>query len=120
MTTDKQIAMTIIDQMGGVKKVMAFTGAKQFGALDNGVTFKFKMNPKMNFCRITLNEMDTYNMEFLKLLPIPKFTMDQDKNNKAWERMEASNKNIVVKIDGLYNDMIKSTFEETTGLYLSF
>ncbi len=93
------VARIILQQMGGVNKIKAMTGATHFGADTNCVTFKFKGSRKANHVRITLNSMDLYDLVFFKITKL-KFK-------------EAG------QYTGIYNDQLKDTFEQHTGLYLS-
>ena len=93
-------AKTILEQMGGVNKIKAMTGASNFGADKNYVTFKFKGSRTANHVRITLNSMDLYDIVFFKITKL-KFKE-------------------VGQYTGIYNDQLKETFEKYTGLYLSF
>jgi len=43
------------------------TGAKNLTVIDNGLGFKFKMCKKSNYCKITLNGLDLYDIEFGKI-----------------------------------------------------
>ena len=71
------------------------------------VTFNFKMVKKANHCTIIYNSLDLYDMEFYK---VTKATKANDYNSKC---------ELIKEYNGLYNDMLKSTFEDYTGLYLS-
>ena len=93
-------AETILKQMGGIGRIRAMTGAKQFLALAGqyvGVQFKFpnRLRSRGNYVRITLNVGDTYDMRF---------------QNGA---------KVVAEFKGVYADQLKSLFEEQTGLRLS-
>ena len=107
----QEVANTILAQMGGTRRLSAMIGIYHVlyaKPEDNGseiakgpcVTFKFKGNRKMNFCRITLDEgMDEYVMEISKIYKndlLPRF----DSEMLQW-------------------DDLVSTFERATGLYLS-
>lgn len=70
----------------------------------------------MNKIKITLNDADTYDVEFYK---IPKYTNNIKDLDKFFERLENA-KNPVLEFDGLYSDMLVDTFEQTTELYLHF
>ena len=100
----KEIATTIIQQMGG-NKLVAMVGAKNFsfGTIEyDGFTqpymiFQFAMSRKYKYCRVIYEEgKDTYVFQLL--------------NNKG-----------VVKesISDAYCDDLIPLFEEKTGLYLS-
>lgn len=100
----KEIANTIIHQMGG-RKLCAMVGAKNFtyGAIEYDgfsqpyMIFQFAMSRKYKYCRVIYNQgADTYIFQLL--------------NNKA-----------VVKFDlaDVYAEDLIPLFEEKTGLYLS-
>lgn len=93
------IANTILQQMGGMRRLIMFTGAKNFVALPNGVSFRIG-NRSINYVRITLNAKDLYDMEFA-LLRGGKMTNKKEYND-------------------IYNDQLRPIFEEATGMYLSF
>ena len=95
-----QVGATILQQLGG-NKFIAMTGAKNFiGIDDNTIGFKIGRNAKgVNYVKIHLNGMDTYDMEFLNV--------------------RAGNVKTISKADGIFNDMLQDTFTEHTGLYTS-
>lgn len=99
----KQIANTILDQLNGPKFIM-MTGAKNFVFGEENesayISFKhMKSAVKSNYCKITLNSLDLYDMEFGYV-------------SKNGYKVKGTTKNI-------YNDMLRSTFTETTGLNTS-
>lgn len=109
--TDKQqetrrIATSIIEQLGGINRLYAIVGAYDCfsvteGNGDSGWAFKFKGSKVANYCKIILNSAtDTYTMEFMKI-----------------RGLTAKN---TAKMEDVYGDMLKSLFEEETGLHLSF
>ena len=98
MPTNIEIAQTIISQLGGSGKLKAMTGAYNFVAEKNGVSFRLK-NPRANYVKITLTSMDLYDLEVGRIRG-DKYTVVAEKN-------------------GLYNDMLKPAIEEATGMYLS-
>ncbi len=95
----KEIATTIINQLGG-NKFRAMTGANNFVATKSGVQFKFKGSRKVNCCVITLDPSDTYTVEFWKI-----------KRNCDFDMIESS--------DMIYADMLPRIFESETGLRTS-
>ena len=97
--SDKQIALNIGNQLGGLGRLKAMTGATNFVAHEDGLSFKFKGCKHSNYCKVTLDPSDTYSVEFGK---IRKF------NYTAKDTMS-----------GIYNDMLMDTFEDYTGLYLT-
>ena len=97
-----EIAKNIMTQLGG-NRLQAMIGAYNFVAETNGnyLRFRFKGSRKFNMVTITLNALDTYDIEFQKYSP-SKFTTTTVEN-----------------FEGAYADMLVSVFENTTGLYLS-
>lgn len=101
-----QIANEIIRQMGG-NKLVAMTGAKNFVAIENGVQFKIGKNSKsINFVKITLNSMDLYDVEYSRVA----------KKRGTYEYVNT----VKASESGIYNDMLKESFERNTGMYTSF
>jgi hypothetical protein len=96
---NKEIAQTILNQLGGMNRLIAFTGAYNFVAINNGVSFRIK-NPKANYIKITLNGKDLYDLEV--------------------GRIRGTDYKVVGKQSDLYYDMLKSEIEKFTGMYLSF
>lgn len=95
----KEQAQIALDQMGGQGKLKAMIGMSNVVYGDHGVSFKFKMSQKYNYCSIQLTAMDEYEMTLSKALGV-------DQKN-------------IKEINGLYCDQLKSVFEAETGLYLS-
>ena len=94
------IAKTILEQLGG-NKFRVMTGAKNLMGFENGLVMKLGRNSSnSNYLKITLNSMDTYDMEFAKLT-----------------RM--GEKKSVTEYNNIYNDMLRSVFTEHTGMYTS-
>jgi len=93
-----EIAKTILQQLGGQGRLIMFTGANNFVALKNGVTFKIK-NRKVNFIKITLNSLDLYDVYFYKLA--------------------AGNLKLISEHNDIYFDELIPLFEKQTGMYLS-
>lgn len=99
-TTDEMtIAKIILEQIGGIRKLVLMTGASNFVALKNGVSFKIK-NRKVNFVKIILNGNDLYDMYFGKII--------SGKVKWVSEKMD------------IYNDQLVDIFESETGMYLKF
>jgi len=102
----KQIAVTILQQIGG-NKFLAITGSKvqYFGTdKDTGNVYlmlKLRRNKaRAQYLKITLDASDTYRMKF--------FSVDDELNHIVkWER------------DTIYDDGLAPVFEEVTGLYTS-
>lgn len=95
---NKEIAMTILQQLGGMNRLNIMTGAYNFLIVENGVSFKLK-NPPANYIKITLTSMDLYNLEI--------------------GRIRGGKYTVVYQGEGLYNDQLKPIIEEKTGMYLS-
>ena len=93
-----EVAKTILAQLGGAGRLNAMTGAYNFIAMPNGVSFRIK-NQRANYIKITLTSMDLYNLEV--------------------GRIRGNNYTVVVEKFGLYNDMLKPAIEKATGMYLS-
>ena len=67
--TDTTVAQTILMQLGG-RKFLAMTGASHLVGSTDSLAFElpsgFATN-KANICRVTLNGLDLYDMEFCRL-----------------------------------------------------
>jgi len=101
MATNKEIASTIIAQLGGQGRLSAMTGAKSFVAIEKGLQFKIGKNAKnVNTVRIVLTDADTYDVEFGAARGM-KYTVKDS-------------------TQGAYADMLKPLFEAATGMYLTF
>jgi hypothetical protein len=95
-----QIANTIIGQLGG-RRFKVMTGARDFLALDSGVSFRLPAFPgvQCNAVRVVLEASDTYTVEFLRV----------------WGR---SVKSLSVHSD-IYAEDLSGLFERETGLRVS-
>jgi len=105
------ITETILVQLGG-KRFIAMTGSKNFFYSNNGRTLSMTLvrnRSKANHLKITLNAMDTYDMEFIKVT-MPKL------NTKTFEYKEGKT-TTVEKFDGIYCDQLQEIFTRVTGLY---
>jgi len=94
-----ETAKIILDQLGGQRKLVMFTGAYNFVAIKNGVTFRIK-NRGVNFIQIVLNGNDLYDVTFSKL-----FKLSLKK---------------VSEHNDVYFDELIPLFEKNTGMYLKF
>jgi len=64
----KEIAETIVYQLGGMGKLKAMINARNFVCDDEGsLSFRFSGNPKINCIRIKLNGLDLYDITFYKI-----------------------------------------------------
>lgn len=100
-TINKTVANEILGQLGG-NKFIAMTGAKNFYATNNGMGFKLPgtmTKNHINYIKITLNCMDTYDIEFFKI--------------------RAGVIKIIETFEGAYNDMLQDLISNKTGLRLS-
>lgn len=102
----KEIANTIIHQLGG-GMFLRLTGAKNFCALESGVSFKLPSRfakDGINHIEIVLNSSDTYDLKF--------------------ERIIIRKGNIIRKvlseISGVYCDQLVDIFESETALFVHF
>ena len=94
------VAKTILEQLGG-NKFRMMTWAKNFMGFENGLVMKLGRNSSnSNYLKITLNSMDTYDMEFAKLT-----------------RM--GEKKSVSEYNNIYCDMLTDQFTAHTGMYTS-
>ena len=86
----------------GANRLISMIGAKNLAKDDNSVMFKFMRGAsnKANYCKITLNSMDLYDVEFGKIHGV-KYK-------------------IINCLDGLYGDMLFDMFQNETGLALKF
>ena len=97
--TDTRTAQIIVNQLGGMGKLKAFTGAYLFATNGHNVTFRIK-NRKVNAINITLNGKDLYDLKFM--------------------RVRGTNIKLIKEYNDIYFDQLIPLFEETTGMYLNF
>lgn len=95
---NKIIAGEILKQLGGQGKLIAMTGAYNFVAHENGVSFKIK-NPKANYIKIILNGKDNYDVEI--------------------GRIRGVNYKVLVSEADVPAENLKQLIEKSTGMYLS-
>lgn len=94
---DYSVAKIILQQLGGQGKLVVMTGANNFVAFSNGVSFKLKSR-KANYVKITLNGNDLYDIQFQKL-----FGMKSK---------------VVAEYNDIYFDQLIPIVEKETGMYL--
>lgn len=105
---EEQVAHTILAQLGG-RRFLAMTGASNLvcSTDDNnqpGLAMKLPRNAgKVNCLKITLNGLDTYDMEFFR------FSL----SNKTGE----SKKTNVQRFENVYDDGLQSVFTTVTKMY---
>jgi len=100
-----EIAKNILKVLGGTGRMKVMTGARNFVALKNGVTFRI---PKMsgvkgNFVKITLSSLDLYDLEvgnIRKKKGIPTYKVKSE-------------------VTGIYADTLMEVLEGETGMYFS-
>lgn len=102
----KQIAATIIEQLGG-GRFIAMTGARDFisgeveGNGNPGVKFRLpRANDGINIVSVTLTPMDLYDLIFY--------------------RVRGTDIQVVQKHEGIYCESLRKIFTDATGLYLDF
>jgi len=104
MSFDPNVALSNLCGMevGGASRIKTMLGARNLTADKNWVSFRWPMKAKnkANFCKITLEGDDTYTVEFGYI--------------RAGKYTQRS------KTPGLYCDMLRGHFEDSTALYLSF
>jgi hypothetical protein len=100
--SNKAVALEILSQIGGIRRLSMMTGAKDFVSGEDRVIFKIGKGAKnkINSIKIVLNAMDLYDVTFLRV----------------WGTKITT----VKTVEGIYNDMLQSTFEEETGFFLRF
>jgi hypothetical protein len=96
-STDYSVAQTILNQLGGMKRLVIMTGAYNFVASSNAVSFRIK-NRKVNYIKITLNGKDLYDIKFSRIVKY--------------------DEKVVKEYNDIYFDQLIPIFEETTGMYL--
>lgn len=111
MTRGEYVARTILEQIGG-QRFVVMTGARNFqfiasdSNVDGGIAFNIGRNiHRINMIRITLNYMDTYDMEFL-------YVTKPSESNAYKGKI-----NVVSKAENVYCDMLEEVFTGHTGLY---
>ena len=96
-----EVARTILEQLGGQKRLVVMTGAKNFVGGLNSVSFRLGQGAKnkINAVRIELSPDDTYKVDFMNIRGT---TIKQ-----------------VASHEGVYADSLPDIFENDTGFYLS-
>lgn len=97
----EDVSMTIAGQMGGLGRLKAMLGARNFVKMPNGLQFQWpnKQRSRGNVVKITLNGKDLYDMEFLNA------STKGAKSVKVYK--------------DIYADQLGDIFEKQTGWYLS-
>ncbi len=95
---NQETAATILQQIG--KGALYMIGAKNFGVGPAGLSFKIGRNSKgVSYIRFTLNSMDLYDLEYVRVRGIKMTTVSTDKN--------------------VYFDGLRESIERNTGLVTS-
>ncbi len=114
MSRNMEIAETILQQLGG-RRFIAFTGSKNFTAIDRGLQMNLARNAsKANRLKVTLNGMDTYDMEFFR------YTAPRYSTRGGQFRTYPEKVTTVKEFKGVFFDQLQELFTETTGLYTHF
>ena len=102
MSESKQIAQTILEQLGG-RQFMMMVGAKNLVTLtDGGLAFQFGTGAKNKANRVRVEYdygADAYNVEFGKIY------------RSAWKTIS--------RHEGIYADMLQALFTDETGFFTS-
>ena len=99
MKTNKEIANTILEQLGG-NRFIAMTGSRVNGFSKESLNFKLIRNKsKANFLNIKLNSLDLYDVKFNKF-----FKHDLK---------------LVKEFNNVYAEDLKELFTKETGLNVS-
>jgi hypothetical protein len=100
MSNTNTVASAIYHLLGG-NQFSFMTGAKGFVSSHNSLTFRIpKSNEKINSVRISLNENDTYDIEFM--------------------RIHGLKVRPIKKVNDIHLENLVEVFEQTTGLFTSF
>lgn len=106
-TANTEIANIIAAQMGGAGKIRLFTGS-QLIALKNGLRIQFPEDldslKGINRVEVILNAADLYDVTFSRIHRPEGGEMQMD---------------VIDTSEGIFCDMLKSVFEDTTGVFLS-
>lgn len=99
--TARTVAKEILSQMGGAGRLGAMINAKNFAATEKTLSFCFMKSRvnKANYIKITLNGLDLYDIQFIKLT-----------------KYDAV---LVSELNNIYANQLKQVFIENTGLELS-
>jgi hypothetical protein len=98
--TDKSVALTILQQLGG-NKFTVMTGARNLIAIESGLSFRLPgasgfTKQGINYVKITLDADDTYTMEF--------------------GRVRGMTYKVLKTHNGIYFDQLQEIFTSETGL----
>lgn len=106
-------AQIIVKQLGGISRLSAIIGAKNFVSSDQGYTLEFKIGKgaknKINHIKIHHNPMDLYDVTFLRLYN----RLDKQLNIKIPEYKKVSH------IENVFCDDLMDIIEENIGMFLT-
>lgn len=98
--SNTKVAQTILDQMGGSRRLKAMVNARDFTAINEyGLRFRFSGTPKANVATIHLNPSDTYRLGIY--------------------HASVKECRLIGEADDLYFDQLTDAFESITGLALT-
>lgn len=98
---DQTIALTILDQLGGRRRLEMMVNAREFVLGADSLSFRFSGSEAANYCTVTYDyPRDLYEMRLYLISP---------PNPPALVYDEA----------GLHDDLLIPTFEEETNLFLT-
>lgn len=105
------VAETILNQLGG-NKFIVMTGSKHFASDGNSLMMNLARNiTSANRLKITLNSLDTYDMEFTRYTA-PKF-------NTKTGVFKGESIFKITAVEGVYCDQLRKVFTNVTGLHTS-
>jgi hypothetical protein len=96
----------LLAQLGSYRRLKMFIGAYAFVNSHQKLSFKFKGSKRFNCCTIALNDSDFYDLTFYKLV----------RKGGLFQELEDA----TVSVKNIYGDQLLFTFQEQTGLLLSF
>lgn len=100
MIITKEQAIEIYKQLGNKALVMMGAKNQTYSTKEGFISFKVVRNAgKVTHIKISLNGLDLYNIEFLKI--------------------RAGKVTTISEFEGVYNDQMHGVIEEQTGMYLS-
>lgn len=109
----KEIAITTMNQLGPYGHLKAMIGLRDMVYDSDGtVSFHFSGSRKANTCTIHLNGSDLYDMTFYR----------KGQGKLSWTARGTvliPDEKEVGKFTDIYNDQLRKTFEDFTGLRLS-
>jgi hypothetical protein len=101
MAQDLSVANTILEQMGGARRLGVMIGAHTFTGSSDSLTFRFRARSAdgSNCLRVTLLPSDTYKVEFISI--------------------RGASVKVKSVHEDTYADSLRQLFESVTRLYLS-